>query len=91
MSFKSEVSHSWQYPRHAVLKIVKIEDAKRVDDLITSTLTPGDQNPDFENLDIKIASGLKKIPTKNFRNKSPQQNEKLNPRSDNFRADDLLG
>ena len=47
ISFKSEVCHSSQYPRAAVLY-------KSIDDLITSASVTGRPIPDFENLDFKI-------------------------------------
>ena len=47
ISFKSEVCHSSQHPRAAVL-------SKSIDDLITSASVTGRPIPDFENLDFKI-------------------------------------
>ena len=41
----------------------EVEDAKSIDELITSTSITRKPMPDFENLDFKIASGLKKIRT----------------------------
>ena len=43
--------------------IVEVEDAKRIDELITPASLTGDPIPDFENLDFKIASGLSEILT----------------------------
>ena len=72
MSFKSEVSHSSQYPRAAVL-------SKSIDDLITSASVTGRPIRDFENLDFKNASGLWKILTGNFKNQvTHSRREKLN-------------
>ena len=61
ISFNSEVSHSSQFPRHAMLWIGEVEDAESVDDLISSASFTGKSILDFENLDFKIASGLRKI------------------------------
>ena len=63
MSFKSGVSHPSQHPRAAGLLIGEVEDA----DTITSTSVTRKPMPDFENLDFKIASGLRKILTGNFK------------------------
>ena len=41
--------------------------AKSMDELTTSASMTGDPIPDFENLDFKIASGLGKILTGNFK------------------------
>ena len=65
--FKSEVTHSSQYPRDAMLWIGEVEDAKSIDDLITSASITGKSKPDFENLDVNIASGLRKILTGSFK------------------------
>ena len=45
----------------------EVEDAKRIDQLITSASTTGDPIPDFENLHFKIVSELMKILIGNFR------------------------
>ena len=47
-----------------MLWIGEVEDAKCIDDVITSASTTGDPIPDF---DFKIASGLRKILTRNFK------------------------
>ena len=47
--------------------IGEVEDAKRTDDLITPASIAGRSIPDFENLEIKIASGLRKIQTGHFK------------------------
>ena len=44
-----------------------VEDAKGTDDLITPASFTGISKPDFENLDFKIASGLRKILTGHFK------------------------
>ena len=75
--FKSEVSHSSQYPRAAVLWIV--EDAEGIADHITSASTTGKPFQEFENLGFKL------------RNKSPQPKVKLNWRGGQLQADRLLG
>ena len=51
-----------------MLWIVEVEDAKRIDDLITL--------PDSENLDLKIASGLRKILAGNFEKQVTSANGK---------------
>ena len=66
--FTSEVSHSSQYSRAAELYgLVRWRMAKSMDELTTSASITGDPIPDFENLDLKIASGLGKILTGNFK------------------------
>ena len=50
-----------------MLWIGEVEDAKCIDDLITSASTTGDPIPDFEILDFKIASGLREILTRKFK------------------------
>ena len=45
----------------------EVEDAKSIDDHITSASVSGKPIPDFENLDFKIATGLRKILTGNFK------------------------
>ena len=67
ISFKSAVSHSSQYPKADMLLIGEVEDAKSIGDLITSATTTGEPISDFENLDFKIAGGLRKFPTENFK------------------------
>ena len=47
--------------------IGEVEDAKSTDDLITPAFITGRSIPDFENLEIKIASGLGKILTGHFK------------------------
>ena len=64
--FKSEASHSWQYPKASTLWIGEVEDARKIDDLTTSASITGDPSPDFETLDLKIASRLRQI--LNFKN-----------------------
>ena len=56
ISFKSEVSHSSQYPRAAMLRIGEVEDATSIDDRMTAAPKTGRPIPDFENLDFKIAA-----------------------------------
>ena len=66
MIFKSEVSHSSQYPRLAMLWTGDLQDAHSIDDLNTPASVTRRPIPDFENLDEKkIASGLRNIPTGN--------------------------
>ena len=70
MSFKSAISHYSQYPRAAMLWIGEVEDAESIDDIITSALLSWDPIPDFENLNFKITSELRKIQTWNFKKTS---------------------
>ena len=51
-------------PQALCCGLVKLRDAECVDEL-----TSGKPIPDFENLEFKIASGLTKIPTGNFKKK----------------------
>ena len=67
ISFKSEVRHSSQDLRAADLRIGDVEDAQSIDDFITPASTTGRPIPDFENLDFKIASGIRKILQGNFK------------------------
>ena len=80
ISFKSEVSRSSQYPRAATLWIGEVENAESIDELFSAI---GDPIPDFDNLDLKNASGVRKILPGNFKNKSPhpkaKQSEKRSP------------
>ena len=50
-----------------MLWIGEVEDAKSVDDIITSALINWDPFPDFENLDFRITSEHRKIQTWNFK------------------------
>ena len=50
MSFKSEVSHTSQYPKAVMLRIAEIEDAKSMKKLETSASSTSKRKPDFENL-----------------------------------------
>ena len=74
---RSGVSHSSQHPRAAMLWIGQVVGSKSIDDLITQHLYPGYPILDFENLDFKIASGLRKILQETSRDKSPRQKAKL--------------
>ena len=65
--FRSEVSHSSQHPRAAMQWIGELEDAKSIDDRISSASIKEKSIPDFKNFVFKIASGLRKIPTGNFK------------------------
>ena len=64
-----------------ILWIGEVEDDKSIDDLITSASIIGDLILDFENLDFKIASGLR----------SQQPKAKLNQGRAHSQADRLLG
>ena len=75
-----------------MLWIGEVEDAKSIDVLITSASIKGKTILDFENLDLKICKRTQENPDRELQeNKSPQPKDKLNPRSDRFRADRLLG
>ena len=50
-----------------MLWIGEVEDEKSIDELISSASITGRSIPDFENLDFKIAGGLRKIQTGNFK------------------------
>ena len=65
--FKSAVSHSPKYPRAAMQWIGEVEYAESIDELVTSASITGDPILDFENLDFKIASGLRKSLTGNVK------------------------
>ena len=51
------------------LCVGEVEDAYSIDDLITSASITGEPKADFENLDFKIGSGLRKILTRYFTKK----------------------
>ena len=50
-----------------MLRTGEVDDAKSIDDLITSASTTGKSIPDFENLDFNIARRARKILTGNFK------------------------
>ena len=58
--------HSSQYPRDAVQWIDDVEDAKGVDDLFISASPSRKPMMEFENLDFKVASGLRTNRARNF-------------------------
>ena len=60
-SFKTEVCSGSNYPSEAMRWIEEVEMATSADDLKTSQSIFGHQFPNFEMLDVKIASSLKKI------------------------------
>ena len=74
-----------------MLWIGQVEDAKSIDDLITSASMTGGPTPDSEKLDFKIASGLTKILTGTSINKSPKPKDELNQSRVPLQADLLLG
>ena len=55
-----------------MLWIGEVEDVKNIDDLNTSASVTGRPKLHFRNIDLQVASGLRKIPTGNFKNESPQ-------------------
>ena len=55
-----------QHPRAVMQWIGEVEEVKSIDDLISSASQTGKSILDFENLNFKIASGLRKILTGNF-------------------------
>ena len=59
--FMIEVCTCSQFPTEAMLWIKKVVMVKSVDDLKSSRSIKGTQGPDFELLDAKIASALKRI------------------------------
>ena len=60
-----------------MLRIGEVEDATSIADLISSASTTGKSILDFENLDFKIASGLCKILTGNFKKTSHHSRRKV--------------
>ena len=68
VSSKTEVCSDSVCPTTTMLCIKEVENAKSVDDLVTSQSTEGRDVTDFEMLDAKIASALKKtISDQHFR------------------------
>ena len=82
ISFKREVSHSSQYSRAAMPRIGEVEDVSGIDDLVTSASTTGRPIPDFEDLEFKIASGLRKIFTGIFKKPCLQCRQKRSTRGE---------
>ena len=80
------------FSRVAVLWIGEVEDAKSIDDLITSASTFGalvsDKNSWFQDCTWTQEDRNKKVAS---RNKSPQEKAKLNQRRDHLRAVRLVG
>ena len=60
-NFKTEVCSVSSHPAEAVPRIKEVEMATSVDDLKTSRLITGRIYPNFETLDARIATALKKI------------------------------
>ena len=60
-----------------MLWIGEVENAKSINDLSTSASFTGKSIPDFENLDFKIARGLRKILTRNFKKQVTTAAEKV--------------
>ena len=61
MRFETEVCNCSQFPTEAVHWINEVEMVDSVDDLMSSSLTRGNQMPNFEVLDARIASALNRI------------------------------
>ena len=61
VNFKTEVCSNSRCPTIAMLWIKEVEVAKSVDDLMTSHSIERRDFPDFEMVDAKIASALKRI------------------------------
>ena len=59
--FKTEVCSCWQCPTAAMHWIKEVEMVHTVDDIMSSSSTKGIQMPNFEVLDARIASALKRI------------------------------
>ena len=71
VNFKTEVCSNTRCPTIAMLRGNEAETAKSVDDLMTSQSMEGRDFADFEMLDAKIASPLKKITfDKHFRRRA---------------------
>ena len=60
-------------PEALCLILVKLRMLESIDDRITSASVTADPILDFENLDFKIASGVKKILTRNVKNTAEGQ------------------
>ena len=71
--------------------LVKMRMRKVLTISFTSASIIGRPIPDFENLEFKIASGLRKILTGNFKKQVTTAEAKLNQRRDHFLADRFLG
>ena len=69
-NFKTEVCSVSSHPAEAMPRIKEVEIATSVDDLKTSRLITGRIYPNFETLDARIATALKKIiQNSNFKRK----------------------
>ena len=75
MSFKTEVCSCSNFPTYAMLWIKEVEMVDSVDDLKTSRSVGGHRFPNFEMLDAKIASALKKIIIKPYFHVESQSGE----------------
>ena len=65
-NFKTEVCSCSGCPAIAMVWIKEVQIAKSVDDLVTSQSIERHVFPDFEMLDTKIASALKRITTSQY-------------------------
>ena len=70
ISCKSEVSHSWQNSRAAMLRIGEVEETKSIDELITSASVTGDPILDFENVDVIICKRAQENPNRKLQETS---------------------
>ena len=71
-----------------MLWICEVEDARSIDDLTTSASV---KNPDFDNLDFQIASGFRKILTRNLGKQVTTAEGKAQSEKDHLQPDRLLG
>ena len=62
-SFKSEILHSLQNRTADIVWAGEVKEAESVDEFITSASATRDSVQDFENLDFKKASGVRKLVT----------------------------
>ena len=67
MDFKSDVCFSSCFPTGGMVWINEIDSARNMDDFNSSNAILGRMIPDFEVLDSKIASVLKKLLTADFK------------------------
>ena len=77
-----------QLPKRS-LSFFVLEDAKSMVDLITSASVPRKSVPDFSNLDFKIASGLRKILTGNFKKQVTTAEGKTQPEKRSLTAREI--
>ena len=83
--FKTEVCTCSQFLTEAMHWITEVEMVDSVDDLMSSSSTRGIQMPNFEVLDVRIASALNRIiDNSHFKRRVSLEEQKSHPKEDRF-------